>query len=198
MNAGKEFETVDLLVASSAPTRAVDAFSLAFIKSERQLRRLFTYLVYQCPVFGPADVDGLRGVLAEAGDVFADGFIKGFAALYRLGIPELIGAAYPEMRARIDEATRYRNKIFHGQLTSSKLTRRDLLALTGDIRSWCFVLADAAMNEIGYDGFGRNSFRKSETPDLIGRYRRVLSSLEEYRSFVESVLARPRAKPKGR
>lgn len=42
-----EFDTIDLLLSSDAPTRAVDAFALAVIKIERQFRKIFTNLVYQ-------------------------------------------------------------------------------------------------------------------------------------------------------
>ena len=48
-----EFRTVDLIVASSAETRGVDAFALSVIEAERQIRRLVTHLVYQFPSFAP-------------------------------------------------------------------------------------------------------------------------------------------------
>jgi hypothetical protein len=47
-----EFATVDLIIRSNAETRGVDAFALALLKAERQIRRLFIHLVYQFPCFG--------------------------------------------------------------------------------------------------------------------------------------------------
>ena len=51
-----EFQTVDLIVNSTARSRAVDAFALSLIKAERQIRKLVTHLVYQFPCFGPGDI----------------------------------------------------------------------------------------------------------------------------------------------
>jgi hypothetical protein len=190
MSGADEFRTVDILVASNAETRAVDAFSLSVIKSERQLRRLFTYLVYQCPAFGSKDIPDLRQALADNGAIYSDGFINGFDEIYSVSIAGLIGEEYESMRLRIDQANRYRNKIFHGQLTPVGLDREALLALVRDIRVWCVTLATVADEEIGYDGFTRNSFRKSSVPDLIQRYRRVIVGLDDYRTLLRRVLAR--------
>ena len=55
-----EFKTVDLVMQSLAKTRGVDAFALALIKAERQIRKLFTHLIYQFPCFGSSNVRTLR------------------------------------------------------------------------------------------------------------------------------------------
>ena len=65
MNYSKEFQTVDLIVGSSGETRGVDAFALSLIKAERQIRRLFTHLIYQLPCFDTADIPSLRKTLWE-------------------------------------------------------------------------------------------------------------------------------------
>jgi hypothetical protein len=49
MSYSAEFESVNLIVQSQTGTRGVDAFALALIKAECQIRRLFTYLIYQFP-----------------------------------------------------------------------------------------------------------------------------------------------------
>src|ERR1051326_5074316 len=59
-----EFSTVDVLLASNAETRGVDAFALTLIKAERQLRRVFTFLIYQQPAFRHEHVPALRHALA--------------------------------------------------------------------------------------------------------------------------------------
>lgn len=63
-----EFEVIDLILKSQLPTCAVDAFSLSIIKMERQLRKLFTYLVFQSSAFGPEDIGSLRAVLGASRD----------------------------------------------------------------------------------------------------------------------------------
>jgi hypothetical protein len=58
-----EFATVDLIIRSNAETRGVDAFALALLKAERQIRRLFIHLVYQFPCFGGERIGRLRDTL---------------------------------------------------------------------------------------------------------------------------------------
>jgi hypothetical protein len=61
-----EFATVDAVIGCSAETSGVDAFALSVIKAERQIRKLFTHLVFQSPGFGPADVPRLRKALFDS------------------------------------------------------------------------------------------------------------------------------------
>lgn len=185
-----EFETVALLERSKAETRAVDAFALSFIKSERQLRRLFTYLVYQYPCFSYADANRLREILAASRRVFADGFVTGFDAIYPNPIASLIGPKYVALQKSMTEATAARHKIFHGQLTGGGLSREALWAQVADIKEWCRLLSSAAKKEIGYDGFARDSFRKSQIPRLHERFKIQLKSATEYEEFVERVVTR--------
>jgi hypothetical protein len=155
----KEFATVDLLLESKHETRGVDAFALSLIKAERQMRRLVTYLIYQFPCFGHGDAEGLREILQKNTRVYFKEIERGFDALNRRSVRELIGADYNRLRSRLDEAGRYRNKIFHGQLTSEYLSRQELVGYICDIRSWCKAPADSAAKDFHYDGFGRNSFQ---------------------------------------
>ena len=82
------------------------------------------------------------------------------------------------------EASGYRNKIFHGQVTDGNLKRRDFEQLVSDMRSWCETLADSATLAVGYDGFGRNSFRKGPSPDLWQQYKEPLADLASYEAFI--------------
>ena len=100
----QEFETVDLILNSSAETRGVDAFALSLIKAESQLRRLVTHLVYQFPCFGPADIDGLRETLGKHNKVYFEGFEKGFDAIYPRSVKDLVGLEYDRRRQRLVEA----------------------------------------------------------------------------------------------
>jgi hypothetical protein len=115
--------------------------------------------------------------------VYFEGFIAGIDALYPHPVKALVGLEYPRLRVRLKRATDHRSKIFHGQLTDRALTRTDLISLATDIREWCTKLStklsDGALAEIGYDGFGRNSFQKSAITDLRKRYRVQLSSVAD-------------------
>jgi hypothetical protein len=190
MSINREFETVDIILASKAQTRGVDAFALSVIKAERQVRKIFTHLVYQFPAFGKADIPALRDALGASKRVYFEGFIAGIEALYSRPIAALVGPDYARLKARLDQSIDYRNKIFHGQLTSQSLTSTDLVSLSGDIRLWCTRLGDNASAEIGYDGFGRNSFRKSAVSKLSKRYALQLGSIAEYKDFIRAKMQR--------
>ncbi len=184
MSYADEFSTVDLILNSRAETLAVDAFTLSLIKAERQLRKLFTYLVYQFPAFGPADARGLRRTLAVNSRVYFEGVMAGLDALSPVSVKELVGQEYERLRLRFVEFNKHRNKIFHGQVTADGLGRAYLLGGVDDIGLWCRSLGASATREFGCDGFVRNSFQKSPLPDLSGRLLVQINSLEEYAAFI--------------
>ncbi len=189
MSYKEEFETVNLLVQSDKITRGVDAFSLALIKSERQLRKLFTHLIYQYPKIQNESFTDIRNILFKNNRVYFEGFTKGFNTIYPVGVKDLIGKKYKQLLATVKESISIRNKIFHGQITDKKLTTTNLLDLTNDLSTWCWLLSNGAKNEIGYDGFGRNSLRRSEM-DLHPKFLIDINSLDDYRNLIEKVMAR--------
>lgn len=190
MSYSEEFETVDLILSSKSETRGVDAFSLSLIKCERQIRKIFTHLVFQSPCFGSADISELRSILEANRGVYFDGFVRGIDKLIATSLKELVGGRYDALIVSIAEVTKYRNKIFHGQLTAMKLNRDDLLGYVDDMRCWCQVLSSAAEKEIGYDGFGRNSFVKSAKSDLYESFKVKITSLASYREFIKNNMMR--------
>jgi hypothetical protein len=183
MNVDDEFATVDLILASKAETRAVDAFALALIKAERQMRKLFTYLVFQSDAFDATHIGGLRNVLASHSRVYFVDFVSAWDKLYARPFREIVGPDYDHLHAVLTKATGYRNKIFHGQLTTEHLSREDLMTYVAEITKWCRIVAESTRTEIGYDGFTRNSFRKSESV-IKGRLIGKISTLDEYDQFL--------------
>ena len=190
MSYTNEFATVDLLIESKHETRAVDAFALSLIKSERQMRRLVTHLVYQFPCFQEGDGERLRDILAKSGSVYFDGLEAGFNALYSHSVEQLLGAQYVVLRKRLQDAGRQRNKIFHGQLTSEYLSRQELLSYICDIRSWCHTLGESTQSRFQYDGFGRNAYQKSPVPDLSLQFKIQMKDLNDFKKFVASQMER--------
>ena len=189
MSYAEEFQTVDMLINSTAETRGVDAFALTLIKAERQIRKLFTYLVFQFPSFNETDVSGLRSTLTQNRNVYFSGFVQGIDALYSRSVQDIIGQEYVTLLDELHRAIDYRNKIFHGQLTTARLSRGDLLQIVKSNRRWCEILAGEAMKEFGYDGFGRPSFKKSST-DVLQNYKTTISTLDEYRDFIRNHMQR--------
>lgn len=190
MSVELEFDVVDLVLTSGGSTRAVDAFVLSVVKMERQIRKLFTHLVYQCEAFGAADVDALRLVLSNNRRVYFEGFVSGIDALLPVPLRQLIGDQYQDAWQNVSAVTPIRNKIFHGQITHMKLPTEDLTVLVRQIRRWCEMVAVAGEAATGYDGFGRNSLRKGRA-GLADTYRLKLDSVDDYARFLDVHVARP-------
>lgn len=185
-----EFSSVELLRQSLAETRAVDAFALALIKSERQMRKLVTYLVFQYPDFSADHVKPLREALNGNRNVYFEGFIRGFDAIYEKTLKDIVGGEYDRLFGVLQKATKIRNKIFHGQLTDQYLSREDLLSYVDDISEWCRLLAEGGTAEIGYDGFGRNSFRKLPPDKAIhNSFKTKIESIDEYSEFIRTTMS---------
>lgn len=163
---------------------------MAVIKAERQLRKLFTHLVFQFPCFGSNEIGILRETLAKKDNVYFQGIENGVNCLFSYTVKELVGSRYYYLRPRIKEAIEYRNKIFHGQLTDKYLSQRELLLLVEDIREWCEALASGADLHVGYDGFKRNSFQKSQHQNLLERYSVEFNSVDCYAKFINNYMCR--------
>lgn len=187
----EEFQTVDLILDSTAETRGVDAFALSLIKAERQIRRVVTHLIFQFPCFGYRDIKDMRETLADNQGVYFEGLERGIDALYPRTVKELIGEDYDRLRDHMKNANGFRNKIFHGQLPSKYLSRGELLSCVNDIRAWSQALAKSTLAEFGYDGF-RDSFRKSEVPALSERFKVKLSDIAGYSRFIQQNMQRPK------
>jgi hypothetical protein len=191
MSVADEFRTVDLILSSDAETRGVDAFALSLIRAEKQARRLVTYLVYQHSWCSPSTVPRLKQALENRTDVYFRGLLAGWDAIYSRSVQQIVGPDYTSLRPRMDEATKYRNKVFHGQLTSKGLSRSELVHLAADIRRWCQVLGNGADTEVGYDGCGRNSFQKaSNAAHLRSRYKTQLRDIADYERFINDHMRR--------
>lgn len=184
MKIDSEFETVDLLLKSDAKTKTVDAFCISYIKATRQIRKLFTYLVFQSPKFNKSHVKEIRNCIHENSRLYFKNFIKGFDKLSIQSVNHIVGEDYPKYMDKFDRFKSYRHKIFHGQLTDEKLSAKDLDSIIQEIRSWCKVLGENCYEIIGYDGFMRNSFQKSNKK-LELKYQ--IESIEALNSLLEDV-----------
>ena len=175
-----------MLISSNADTRGVDAFALSIIKMERQLRRLFTFSVFQYPCFSYSSVPELKNALAAEGRIFFKGFMKGFEAIHPKRIEELIGVDYTRLYPVLDVVTRYRNKIFHGQLTGEDLGRDDLLANVVNLKEWCRLLGQGARHYMNYEGFD-DSFRKASNAALVSGFKLQMTGLNDYKQILRSL-----------
>jgi hypothetical protein len=182
----EEFRTVDILLASQTLTGRTDAFIVAWTKSEKQVRRIFTYLIYQYPAFSKAQVKRIFQLIASKRYLYFDSFIQGFDGLYPLTFETVVGNRYQSLRKRLLQTRQYRNKILHGQPTGQSLTAKQLRDEVDLIREWCDFVARGMSAEIEYDGFARNSFRKSRMSGFSDRYRVQITSIDELDKFIET------------
>ena len=187
MNFEHEFGTVELLLKSDFKTRGVDSFVLSLIKVERQIRKIFTYLIFQNENFGSIkDMIELRTILSKNRDMYFVNFILGIDKIYYKSTKEIYGEEYDEDYNFLKDYTKDRNKIFHGQLTHNRLSREDLIKRVTTMIKWSKQISTKFSEEIGYDGFGRNSYRKSEN-QLKLKNTHEYSSIKDYKNFLKTI-----------
>ncbi len=130
----------------------------SWVKYEKQLRRLFSFFVFQHPSITSDKLDKVIEAFADANNLYPETFISGIKALGVTPIPTLLGASHAQLWPEIKRIQKYRNKIMHGQLTgqgiSSTQLERDVIHLI----AWISALADSADNAFGYDGLRRNTY----------------------------------------
>lgn len=188
MNYEQDFGTVNLILNSNFETRGVDAFALSLIKAEKQMRRIFTYLIFQNPSFNSSHYLELRKTLAANRQIYFEGFIKGFNLISSKDLSDIYGANYNNDIADLLDFAKDRNKIFHGQITANGLTRDDLINRVNHIKQWCKNLSEKIEVEIGYDGFG-DSLWKS-TSGLTLKNLDKFDTIDKYANFLRTELQR--------
>ena len=187
MDYSHEFGTVNILLESEFETRGVDSFIISLIKVERQIRRIFTFLIYQDDHFDDyVDVNELRKILADNGKLYFENFVNGIDKILEKSIREIYGVDYDSDLELLKEYTKDRNKIFHGQLTKSGLSREDLIERVDVMKKWSERISMTFTKEIGYDGFGRNSYRKSAIKVNLDESV-DFSSLSKYEDFLKTI-----------
>lgn len=153
-----EFETVIAVWNSQAETRGVDALLLSWVKYEKQLRRLFCFLVFQHNRFSKEDIDNIISILVERYDLSPEVFRYSIDGLGCKSITELLGEAYVVLSGEMDHIRQVRNKLMHGQITGRKIGSPELEKYIQLVINWIAALASAAQMEFGYDCLQRNTF----------------------------------------
>ncbi|MBL0056739.1 MAG: hypothetical protein IPP31_11280 [Chitinophagaceae bacterium] len=188
MNFTEQFASVDLIINTNFETRGVDAFALSLIKAEKQIRRIFTFLIFQNPTYSLSDLRQLRTTLANNRRVYFQGFIAGINLILPRDLQTIYGADYIIDLNKFLLYTQDRNKIFHGQITDAGLSRADLMARVDDIKKWCKHLGTEVQKEIGYDGFSQ-SYIKTATPLALNNLNRF-DTIVNYEQFLRTEVQR--------
>lgn len=158
----QEFATVEALWHSSAETRRVDSLLLSWVKYEKQLRRLFCFLVYQHPKITANTINSVIAVLSQNKNLNPETFIRGITALKVKPVPVLVGQQHTQLAAEIQRIKKYRNKLVHGQATGQSIQSIQLERDVRHLIAWIEALASGADAEFGYDGLRRNTFREAK------------------------------------
>ncbi|MGH7874633.1 MAG: hypothetical protein ACREQO_20780 [Candidatus Binatia bacterium] len=162
-----ELATVDAVLACAGSTRRVDALALMWIKVEKQLRKLFCYLLYRNPAVSDANLEEYVRVLAEERRLSPGAFIKCFDALSTTSLRDIVGLDYDANWREIKRIRRYRNTLLHGKISGQKITSRQLERDIVFLRRWVESVAKSCDQVIGYNGIGRNTFRKAKEKQKI-------------------------------
>lgn len=179
-----EFVTLDAVLTSEGITSRVDALILAWVKMEKQLRKLFCFLVYQHPTFGDNNIDQVIKVIAENKNLYYHSFIKCIDNLGPLCVRDVVGPEYDRYLNEIKRIHEHRNKLLHGQITGKGLTRRQLEKDISLLRQWISLLAASGQRAFGYDGVGRNTFRKAKAMLPAPNRQYPFSTVQEFRQWL--------------
>lgn len=153
-----EFATVEAIWEAGGETRRVDALILSWVKYEKQLRRLFSFFIFQHPKITAKELNQVITAFAENRNLYPETFISGIKQLGVTPLPKLLGSAHTQLWKEIKRIKKYRNKLMHGQLTGQGITSLQLEQDVIHIINWISAVAQAADASFGYDGLKRNTY----------------------------------------
>lgn len=163
----EEFVTIELIYRSVGKTRRVDAMLLTWIKYEKQLRKLFCFLVYQHPNIDRANSTEIMDAMAGNRNLNPASLQDCIAALGVTPVPTLVGNDHAALKAELDRIKKYRNKLMHGQISGQSIQSAQLERDIGWIIKWMTALADGADEAFGYDGLRRNTFTNAKKANVV-------------------------------
>jgi hypothetical protein len=190
----EEFATVEAIWNSSASTRRVDALLLSWIKYEKQLRRLFCFIVFQHPKIYEDKLDKFIDALAEKDYIYTRHYMKGIKALSGTSVRDILAPRWKELNTEIERIRKYRHKFIHGQKVAARVTspqvERDVLWIV----DWINCLADGAEKQLGYDGLKRGTYRIAKSSPKISIEPYPFNTVEEFNMWLDTDIAPPRKK----
>lgn len=153
-----EFATVEAIWHTTGETRRVDSLVLSWVKYEKQLRRLFSFFVFQHPKITADKLDEVIAAFAENNKLYPETFISGIEKLGVTPLHKLMGDNYTKLWPEISRIKKYRNKIMHGQHTGQNIQSAQLERDVIHLINWIASLAQVADAAFGYDGLRRKTY----------------------------------------
>lgn len=183
-----EFATVEAIWNTNGETRRVDALMLSWIKYEKQLRRLFSFFVFQHPNITKKTLDSVISAFAANRNLYPETFIAGIKALGVTPLPKLLGSSHAPLWAEITRIKRYRNKIMHGQHTGQGITSAQLERDVMHIINWISAVADAADAAVGYDGLRRRTYVAAKASANVHVQKYPFSNPTELKAWLATLM----------
>jgi hypothetical protein len=188
-NFESEFEVIEHLLNSDNESRAIDSFSLSLLKIEKQIRKIFTHIIYQHNCFKESDKMQIINVLSANRYIYFRHLIKGINLICVKEIKEIYGENYEIDYNAITNLKDFRNKIFHGQLTGKRLKRGELEEFVEIMKKWSYNISNSFQQEINYDGFQRNSLTKSKK-DFSTILKHKITNIEDLEKLLEEMTSK--------
>lgn len=182
-----EFATVEAVWTSGAQTRRVDAMLLSWVKYEKQLRRLFSFFVYQHPQFTERNLEPVISAFAESRNLNPVSFIVGIQQLGLRPIRDLLGAQHDPLWSEMKRIKNTRNKLMHGQVTGKSISSHQLERDVKHIVSWVTELAEVCEAAYGYDGIRRNTYTAAKTSAEIAVDKYPFATPAELRRWLANL-----------
>ena len=182
-----EFATVEAVWNSGAETRRVDALLLSWVKYEKQLRRLFSFFVFQHPAITADKIDSIISAFAANRNLNPETFISGIKTLGVTPLPKLLGDSHTKLWPEITRIKKYRNKIMHGQHTGQGITSSQLEQDVILLIKWISSLAQAAHDAYGYDGVKRNTYVAARQSAKLSVERYPFSTAAELKNWLATL-----------
>jgi len=184
-----EFATIEALWHTSAETRRVDCLVLSWVKYEKQLRRLFSFFVFQHPKITAEKLDSVISAFADNRNLYPETFISGIKQLGVTPLPKIMGYTYKELWPEIKRIKKYRNKIMHGQHTGQNIQSAQLERDVLHIVNWISSLADSADATYGYDGLKRRTYVAAKSTSKLNVQNYPFSNPSELKKWLGTLKA---------
>lgn len=183
----EEFATVEVLWQCTGITRRVDALVISWVKYEKQLRRLFSFFVFQHKNITEATLDEVVSAFVTNNNLYPETFIKGIEALGITPIPKLLGKGHASLWTEITRIKKYRNKIMHGQLTGQSINSAQLERDVIHIINWMSALAETANDAYGYDGLKRGAYRIAKSTAKIPVQKYPFANVKQFEAWLKNI-----------
>jgi hypothetical protein len=183
----KEFETVQAVIRSDGSSRRVDALLLTWVKYEKQLRRLFCFLVFQHASVDKENLEDMVEAISGNNRLYPETFQKGINQLNNGNVADLVGDRYSKLSAELTRIRAYRNKLMHGQITGQRISSRTLERDVHILVDWIAALAAGASQSFGYDGISRNTYRAAKESSKIAISSYPFTNSDEFKIWLTTL-----------